>query len=573
MGEENGLPYTVSQYVEGGAVSDLIRDARKQPLPLERTLVISLQVCKALAYTHGHGIVHRDLKPANVWLTRDGTVKLGDFGLAVGLDFSRVTVEGILVGTVIYLAPEVALGQTAGPRSDLYSLGVMLYEMMTGRPPFMGDDLIAIVSQHIHTPPVAPSWHNPNIPAPMEGLILRLLAKLPEDRPETAGQVGEMLEAIAAASGKIQVGRQADRDTKSLARLAGGVFVGREREMKQLQNALTDALSGKPRLVMIAAEPGGGKTRLCEQLSTYASLRGSEVVTGRCFEGEGAPAFWLWSQIIRSCVEKRKAESLSALMGSGASDIAPVVPEIAERIPNLEQADELEGEHARFRLFDSIAGFFRNASRTRPMVLVLDDLHWADKPSLLLLEFLARELRDARILIVGTYRNVEVGRQHPLGKTLGELSRLGLDRIVLQGLSEHHVAEFIEMTAGGTPPASLVKAVYRETEGNPFFVNEIVKLLASEGRLDQMDELSSLAITIPEGVRDVIGRRLDRLSEDSNRILTIASVVGKEFSLDVIQGLEDLSKERLLEAVDEAVAARVIGEAKERQPDTRSFTP
>src|SRR5262249_24937373 len=159
---------------------------------------------------------------------------------------------------------------------------------------------------------------------------------------------------------------------------------------------------------------------------------------------------------------------------------------------------------------------------------VLDDLHWADKPSLLLLEFLARELRGSRLLVLGTYRDVELRRQHPLAHTLAALAREELSqRILLRGLSEGDVARFIEITAGIAPPEGLVAAIYRETEGNPFFVNEIVRLFVSEGRLERPPDGASWSVTIPQSVREVVGRRLDHLSADSNRMLTLASVIGR----------------------------------------------
>jgi serine/threonine protein kinase len=164
VGEEPGQVYIVSQYMAGGSVEDLLAGAERRRLPLEQTLRLADEVCRALEYAHAHGVVHRDLKPSNVWLTADGTAKLGDFGLALALDRSRLTVERMMVGTVAYMPPEQALGRAADARSDLYAFGAMLYELVTGRPPFLGDDAVAVISQHINTPPVAPSWHNPDVP-------------------------------------------------------------------------------------------------------------------------------------------------------------------------------------------------------------------------------------------------------------------------------------------------------------------------------------------------------------------------------------------------------------------------
>src|SRR5881296_3610721 len=149
-----------------------------------------------MEYAHSKGIVHRDLKPGNVWLTADGTAKLGDFGLAVALDQSRLTQAGMMVGTVAYMPPEQAIGGEVTPRSDLYSLGAMLYEMVCGRPPFVGEESVAIITQHLNTPPVAPTWHRPDCPPGLETLVLRLLEKDPAKRPASAAEVRLALEAI-----------------------------------------------------------------------------------------------------------------------------------------------------------------------------------------------------------------------------------------------------------------------------------------------------------------------------------------------------------------------------------------
>src|SRR5262245_6472844 len=403
VGEEAGQLYIVSQYMAGGSVEDLLGGAERRRLPLEQTLRLADDVCRALEHAHAHGVVHRDLKPSNVWLTADGTAKLGDFGLALALDRSRLTVEGMMVGTVAYMPPEQALGRATDARSDLYAFGAMLYELVTGRPPFLGDDAVAVISQHINTPPVAPSWHNPDLPRTLEALILRLLAKVPEERPESAAATRQALGAVAALPAK--AGDQAAPDeTNPLDRLAGGVFVGRDTELDELRGGLEDALSGRGRLLLLVGEPGIGKTRTAEELVTYARLRKAQVLWGRCYEGEGAPAYWPWVQAIRAYVHEREPTALRSEMGSAASDIAQMVSEVREKLPGLPAPPELDPEQARFRLFDGITTFLKNAGRGQPLVLVLDDLHWADKSSLLLLQFLAGELRDVRLLVVGTYQ-------------------------------------------------------------------------------------------------------------------------------------------------------------------------
>ena len=285
---------------------------------------------------------------------------------------------------------------------------------------------------------------------------------------------------------------------------------------------------------------------------------------GRCYEEQGAPPYWPWVQAIRSYVRGADQEQLRSEMGAGAADIAEVVSDVREQLPGLEAPPKLEAEQARFRLFDSITAFLNSAARRKPLVLVLDDLHWADHPSLLLLEFVARELANSRVLVVGTYRDVELSRQHPLSQTLGGLTRERLfQRVLLRGLGLADVGRFIELASGVTPPTGMVEAVHRQTEGNPLFVTEVVRLLVQEEELTQekTGHRDSWSVRIPEGVREVIGRRLDRLSERCNETLTIASVVGREFTLEQVSSLiEDITGERLLEVLEEALASRVIEE-------------
>jgi predicted ATPase len=562
IGDEQGCPYLVSQYVQGGPLADLLNASAGGLLPLAQAMKIALEVCRALSYAHQFGIVHRDVKPSNIWLTQEGTVKLGDFGLALRLDSSQVSMQGMLVGTVAYISPEQAEGQPAAPASDLYALGVVLYEMLTGRCPFLSDNLVGVVWQHVNTAPVAPSWHNPEIPAQVEELVLHLLAKQPAERPASAAKVAETLAAIAGSQPAMQ--QRVVTPARSILRMASGIFVGRDAELNQLRAAAHEALECKGGVVMIVGEPGSGKTHTAEQLTTYARLHGFQVLAGRCYEGEGAPPFWPWVQMIRSYAQNCESAALSTNMSSGASAIAEIVPELRGRLGGLETLPPLEPAQARFRLFESVTTFLKNASQAKPLLLILDDLHWADAPSLLLLVFLARELGSARILLAGTYRDIVMSRHHPLSQTLGDLARQGLaHKIPLGGLTEDDVARFIEISTGIAPSQKLLRLVYAQTEGNPFFVSETVKLLLSEGRLRGESDASFSGGLMPEGVREVIRRRLNQLSDDCNKALSAASVLGRDFSTNVLQRVCDLPGDRLLEALDEAAAARVITQSSQ----------
>ncbi len=763
VGDEGVKPYIVSQYLAGGSLADLLQRADDHRLPIPQVLRIGGQICSALQHAHAQSIIHRDLKPSNVWLTLDGTAKLGDFGLAVALDRSRLTVGSELVGTIAYMPPEQALGKAPDARSDLYSLGAMLYEMVAGRPPFLGD-VAAVIVQHINAPPGAPSQHNPEVPRDLESLILRLLGKTPAERPASVADVQEELAAISsseagrvdqaealeglpvtllftdlvdstvllqrvgdekgqrifeahhevlkqvveahgghevkwlgdglmvafrsaasavrcaiamqraahegAAAGEpvairvglnvgealrdetdyfgtpvviarrlcdraqpgqilcshlvagLLAGRRAlrfhdlgpislkgvahpvrvsevlyDEDVPApeasagpprsgdggplplpllLARTEQFAFVGRQRELDVLITAWHQTAGGG-RVVLVSGEPGIGKTRLAAETARVVRSEGGSVLFGRCDEELGVP-FQPFVEALEHFVVHSPDRGLRERLGRHAGELVRLRPEIADRVPGLPPLLQSDPETERYRLFDAVAGWLAAAAAARPMLLVLDDLHWAGKPTLLLLRHIVRARAPARLMIIGTHRDTEVSPAHPLAELLADLRPVaGVEQMALRGLDQGGVIEFLELASGRALDdigLGFARAVHAETAGNPFFVGEVLRHLVESGVIVQRGgrwatDFAVHDMGIPAAVRDVVLRRIRRLSIAASETLILAAAIGRDFDLGILGAIGSVDEDALLGALDEAVAARLVDEAA---VDTFRFT-
>ena len=317
--------------------------------------------------------------------------------------------------------------------------------------------------------------------------------------------------------------------------------------------------AGHGRLMLIGGEPGIGKSRLADELAARATARGALVLVGRCWEAGGAPAYWPWMQSLRRYVRDTDTATLRSQLDLGAMEVARLVPELRTRLPDLGEPPSLETEGARFRLFDATSEFLRRACERRPIVLVLDDLHAADVPSLLLLRFLAQELGSMRMLVMAAYRDVAPRPGPDLAELLAAVVREpATRRVSLSGLSRDEAAEYVDLTAPELASAQLVAALHEETEGNPLFVGEIVRLLAAEG-VDAPSAAEGRR-AVPRSLRDVIARRLTHLSDECNRVLVLASVLGREFALAPLVHMSDVSEDELLDLADEAIADRVLSD-------------
>jgi DNA-binding SARP family transcriptional activator/RecA/RadA recombinase len=340
---------------------------------------------------------------------------------------------------------------------------------------------------------------------------------------------------------------------------AADELVGRDDQLAALEGVLAGARGGRGRVALVAGEPGIGKTRLAEEAARRAAAAGMQVAWGRCPEGDGAPALWPWAQVVRQLAAEFGPGQLAAMLGPSAAWLGPLMPELAEPAPPAGPRPVADLGAARFQLNQAVAGLLRRLAEARPLLVVVDDLHWADVPSLSLLAFLAGELHDAGLVVVGTYRDVEAPAGRPLADTLGALAREPVvERISLGGLGRADVAALIGRAIGGRPAEPLVEAVADRCGGNPFFITELVRLLQSERRLAAPDAAAAARRDIPVGVRDVLRARLARLPAQTSTVLMVAAVAGRGFGLDLIEAATGLDDEPALDAAEAAVLAGLV---------------
>jgi class 3 adenylate cyclase/tetratricopeptide (TPR) repeat protein len=342
------------------------------------------------------------------------------------------------------------------------------------------------------------------------------------------------------------------------------VFVGREAEMATLRSKLLAALDGSGGLVLIGGEPGVGKTTLVRQLILEAEQRGALAVFGRCYESEGAVLYSPFVEMLEQALSIMPPDMIRDDLGDDAPEIARMVPELRRRFPDISDPLELPPEQQRRYFFNAVGSFIARGSKRFPLMLVMDDVHWADEPTLLLIEHMAALIPELRVLGVGTYRDVELEVARPLAATLERLVRARtVDRLSVKRFDRDGVAVMLEALAGKAPPDAIVGAIFEETEGNPFFVEEVFRHLVEEGKVYDdtgafRTDVEVVELDVPESVRLVVGRRLERLGSEAQRVLAAGAVIGHAFAFALLDEITDTDASRLLDIVEEAEAASVI---------------
>jgi hypothetical protein len=555
--EAQGRPYLVIEYIPGQDLWELDNSFAPGLMPLERSLSITNDILAALEYSHAHHVIHRDLKPENVMITPDEQVRVMDFGLARIEGQSRLTQHGLVAGTAAYLAPELALGEPGDHRADLYAVGVMLYELTTGRRPFSGDDPLTVISQHIHAPVVPPQHYNTNIPDDLQGVILKLLSKTPDERYSDSGLVRTDLAPVlemarfdktrapTVETALYTAPTPQEASQALLERIDRGKMYGRETELDDLKRRWDRVRLGEYQaepLLLVAGEAGIGKTRLLRELEVYAGLRDGYLLHGVAREQDAGTPYAIVSAILRNYIKEQSAEILWQQMpGSIAGEVVKLVPGLADKLGQIQPNPPLEPAAERARLLERVTSFLLNMAYEQPTLLLLDDLHFADPGSLDILRMVVRQSRGTSLLVAGAYRDVALSYTNPTNRLITSLESDDLAcHLPLRRLPAPVVGQMLQGLLGSEVSDPFIDSIFRATEGNPLFIEETIKSLAVDGQIrlseGHWEQQHSTLLHVPGSVKAVLGKRLDFVNRSTLELLQLAAVIGRSFGLTLLAG-------------------------------------
>jgi predicted ATPase len=547
VGIQDGQFYLVSDFLDGPDLGRWLRDTH--PSWTEAVLVAAA-VADALAYAHTRLIVHRDVKPANILLTSERAPILVDFGLALDETRAGGSNLGIVAGTPWYMSPEQAAGAAhrIDGRTDIYSLGVVLYEMLTGRVPFRATQVPELLRQVRDDEPQPPRQLVGEIPPALEKVCLKALAKRQQDRYSTAADfAADLRRALPSAAGSDSTAEKRNWSAAPWLSSIKRHTVGRKSELAELGRAFETAAAGQGAILCVTGEPGIGKTTLLDDFlgELAATSQSYSLARGRCSERlAGTEAYLPLLEALESLLHGENGEAAAQSMKTAAPNWYEQVAPLAAKDSSLTRVLAESRAASQDRLKLELGAFLRDLSQVRPLVLFIDDLHWADASTVDLLTYLGGKCAGIRVLIVLTYRPTDlVLSKHPWGPVKLDLQARGVCReLALEFLTRADLDRYLALEfPGHLFPDDFAHLVHARTEGSPLFMADLLRYLRDQQVLleDQAGWRLSKSVLdlrgdLPESVRGMIQRKIDQLSEQDRRLLVAASVQGYEFDSAVI---------------------------------------
>lgn len=532
-------PYLTMEVVAGHELTEI------KTTDYQEIAHILLQLCQALSFIHSRLLVHCDIKPQNIRIKEDGSVKVMDFGLMNQLGLRS---NGQITGTVDYLPPEIPTGGIINASSDLYSAGVVAYELITGKLPFVGNSVLEVIRAHINSPVEPPSKYRADIPEKLEKIVLKLLEKNQTERYQTASQV---IEDLVELTGEKVVEESIDQKTSYLN---SSVLVGRDTEVKTLDSALNNVSKGLSKSVFIGAPAGVGKSRLVQEFKLQVQLAEYPFLTGRCFE-QGMSAYKPVADALRQALVLTTKEELEKY----GSILVKIFPELAEK--GYQPLPNLDGIGEKLRLFDTITSWLVNVSTREVLVVFIDDLHWIDQASVDLLNTCIRELKKSKIMFMGTFRDDEVPLGHPMWQTIDE-DLTGI--IKLEPFSNENIRDLIKAMLGSIDlKGEFVEKVKSATGGNAFFISEVMRYLVEENILQMRFGTWHLPTDytsweLPTSIEATVTRRLNTLSSKAMELIRLAAVAGRKLRLSLFKAVSDWEEEAIFSAIDELIERQFL---------------
>lgn len=577
VGEAECGRYIVMEYVQGESLKQFI--GREKKLSPQRAAQIILQVLDGLECAHKIGILHRDIKPDNILVTHDEKAKILDFGIAKMTAMKGLTASGDLMGTVQYMAPEQMLGEDVDRRCDIYSLGVVFYELLTHHLPFDGDNPVAVLYKQLNEEPVPPSHYNEAIFSSLEQAIMKSIQRQKENRWESAGAFGEVLRALFQSNNFAAAGADATLAIHSeIDAQAGGaaedpdrfrsVFVGRDREFKKLVDYFGMAVRGQGQTVVVSGEAGVGKTTLVSRLQEYAHQNKAWALYGASLYQDGMDAYLPYIDAFRGFFSNDSyslPEAERIKLKEVVREKVPLLMEFTERFSTTFGPINRNGSSGpfgnNFNLLEGIHYLISTLAGIRPTLLVLDDIQWADEASLRLFHYLSRHVTRNRVLLLGITRTdrydlQQNGKPAPIVDILARMRREGsLREVAVKRLRREECDKLIDESLSNTLlTEEFYESIFRETRGNPFFVLETLKLLRDQEHIYLKDGVwydrrDGFKVQVPTRVEDVFIRQLSELNDEEREILQVASVIGYKFDISLLSKMLEMSKVKLLKVL------------------------